>query len=134
MPRTENKVYGFLGILNYIARFISHLTATCDPIFKLLHKDQAIKWNDNFQKIFEKIKEYFQEPSILMPPRPGRPLIMYLIVLGGSIGCVLRHNDETGIKEHVTYYLIKKFTYCEKRYSMLEKTCCSLVWAAKSLR
>ena len=33
-PKTEKEVRGFLGRLNYIARFISHLTATCDPIFK----------------------------------------------------------------------------------------------------
>lgn len=28
-PRTEKEVRGFMGRLNYIARFISHLTATC---------------------------------------------------------------------------------------------------------
>lgn len=40
--KTENEVRGFLRRLNYLTRFISHLTATCEPIFKLLHKDQAI--------------------------------------------------------------------------------------------
>ena len=42
-PRTEKEVRGFLGCLNYISRFISHLTATCEPILKLLRKDQAVK-------------------------------------------------------------------------------------------
>src|ERR1051325_2975429 len=37
--RTEKKVCGFLGRLNYISRFISHMTSTCEPIFKLLRKD-----------------------------------------------------------------------------------------------
>ena len=37
-PCTEKEVRGFLRRLNYIARFISHLTATCEPIFKLLNK------------------------------------------------------------------------------------------------
>jgi hypothetical protein len=35
-PKTERKVRGFLGRLNYIARFISQLTVTCEPIFRLL--------------------------------------------------------------------------------------------------
>ena len=39
VPCTEKEVRGFLGRLNYIAKFISHLTATCEPIFKLLKKD-----------------------------------------------------------------------------------------------
>ncbi|RDY06422.1 hypothetical protein CR513_09586, partial [Mucuna pruriens] len=37
-PRTEIEVRGFLGTINYIARFISQLTAICSPIFKLLWK------------------------------------------------------------------------------------------------
>ena len=57
-PCTEKEVRGFLGRLNYISRFISHLTATCEPIFKLLKKDQAMKWNDDCQNTFDKIKEY----------------------------------------------------------------------------
>jgi hypothetical protein len=31
-PKIEKDVRGFLGRLNYIARFISQLTMTCDPI------------------------------------------------------------------------------------------------------
>ena len=80
-PHTEKEVNGFLGRLNYISRFISHLTATCEPIFKLLKKDQVVRWNDECQASFDKIKEYMQEPPILMPPIEGRPLIMYLTVL-----------------------------------------------------
>ena len=29
VPKTEKQVRGFLGRLNYISRFISHMTATC---------------------------------------------------------------------------------------------------------
>ena len=45
-PKTKKEVRGFLGRLNYIAQFISHLTATCEPIFKLQKKDQVVRWND----------------------------------------------------------------------------------------
>ena len=57
-PHTEKEVRGFLGLLNYIARFIYHLTATCDPIFMLLKKDQVVRWNNDCQIAFDKIKEY----------------------------------------------------------------------------
>ena len=95
-PRTEKEGRGFLGRLNYIARFISHLTATCERIFKLLKKDQVVKWNDECQVAFDKIKEYLQEPPVLMPPVEGSPLIMYLTVLENSMGCVLGQHDESG--------------------------------------
>ena len=33
-PKTEKQVRGFLGRLNYISRFISHMTATCGPTWR----------------------------------------------------------------------------------------------------
>ncbi|XP_050919422.1 uncharacterized protein LOC127136961 [Lathyrus oleraceus] len=59
---------------------------------------------------------------------------MYLTVLEDSMGCVLEQHDESGRKEHAIYYLGKKFTNCESRYSLLENTCCALAWAVKRLR
>ncbi|KAI5445725.1 hypothetical protein KIW84_013814 [Lathyrus oleraceus] len=132
-PKTEKQVRGFLGRLNYISRFISHMTATCASIFKLLRKDQSCDWTEDCQKAFDSIKEYLLEPPILSPPVEGRPLIMYLTVLEDSMGCVLGQQDETGKKEFAIYYLNKKFIDYEIRYSMLEKTCCALAWAAKRL-
>jgi hypothetical protein len=115
-------------------QFISHMTATCGPIFKLLRKEQCIVWTDDCQKVFDSIKEYMLELPILIPPVEGRHLIMYLTVLEDSMGCALGQQNETGRKEHAIYYLSKKFTDCESRYSMLEKTCCALAWATKLLR
>ncbi|XP_057965430.1 uncharacterized protein LOC131155991 [Malania oleifera] len=133
-PKTEKEVRSFLGQLNYIARFISQLNATCKPIFKLLKKDNPEKWSEDCQKAFEKIKEYLLNPPVLVPPVPGRPLILYLVVSENSMGCVLGQHDESGRKEHAIYYLRKKFTAYESRYSNLEKTCCALVWVVSRLR
>ncbi|XP_057976008.1 uncharacterized protein LOC131163438 [Malania oleifera] len=133
-PKTEKEVRSFLGQLNYIARFISQLTATCEPIFKLLKKDNPEKWSEECQKAFEKIKEYLLNPPVLVPPVPGRPLILYLVVSENSMGCVLGQHDESGRKERAIYYLSKKFTEYESRYSNLEKTCCALVWVVSRLR
>ena len=46
------------------------------------------------------------------------------------MGCVLGQHDDSGKKEQAIYYLSKKFTACEMNYSMLERTCCALVWAS----
>ncbi|KAA3462218.1 reverse transcriptase [Gossypium australe] len=40
--RTQKKVRGFLGRLNYIARFISQLTEKCDPIFRFIKKHDPV--------------------------------------------------------------------------------------------
>lgn len=72
------------------------MTATCEPIFKFLQKDQAIEWNSDCQKAFEKIRDYMQVPYIMIPPIHGKPLFMYLTVLEDSMGCMLGKHDDTG--------------------------------------
>ena len=80
------------------------------------------------------MKEYLTNPPVLVPPVPSKPLILYLTVHEKSMGCVLGQYDETGRKEQAIYYLSKKFTDYESRYSPLEKMCCALAWAAQRLR
>uniref|UniRef100_A0A2N9GUU0 RNase H type-1 domain-containing protein n=1 Tax=Fagus sylvatica TaxID=28930 RepID=A0A2N9GUU0_FAGSY len=137
---TSGKLLGFIvsgrGIEIDPAKLASShsLLRTCEPLFKLLRKDVKIKWTEDCQKAFDKIKEYLLNPPILVPPTPGRPLILYLTVQEASMGCMLGQQDETGKKEQAIYYLSKKFTEPETRYLLVEKTCCALAWASKKLR
>jgi len=76
-PHTEKQVRGFLGRLNYIARFISQLATTCEPLFKLLRKNQSVQWDDDCQVAFRRIKRCLMNPPMLVPLVPGKTL--YLI-------------------------------------------------------
>ena len=125
-PRTQKEVRSFMGRLNYIARFISQMTAKCDPIFKMLRKHNSDKWDEEYQVAFDKVKEYLSNAPVLVPLVPERPLILYLTVHERSMGCVLGQHDETGRQEQAIYYLSKKFTDYESKYSSLEKMCCAL--------
>ncbi|PKI50780.1 hypothetical protein CRG98_028834 [Punica granatum] len=133
-PSSVREVRGFLGQLNYIARFIANLTNKCQPLFRLLRKNAAIKWNEECQKAFDTIKAYLVQPLVLVPPTPGRPLILYLTVRRQSLGCMLGQEEESTRTEHAIYYLSKKFTDGESNYSEIEKMCCVLVWVMQRLR
>jgi len=132
-PKSKREVRGFLGRLNYIARFISQMTTTCEPIFWLIRKKNLGVWNEKCQETFDNIKRYLQNLLLLVPPIPGRPLILYLTTNERGMRCVLGQHDEYGMKERAIYYLSKKFTYCESRYMTMEKLCCTLIWAIKQL-
>ncbi|XP_039054461.1 uncharacterized protein LOC120196812, partial [Hibiscus syriacus] len=133
-PNTKKEVRGFLGRLNYISRFISQLTDKCDPVFKLLRKNNPEVWNEECQETLDIIKKYLSNAPILVSPIPDRPLILYLTVFENSMGCVLGQHDESGRKEKAIYYLSKKFTDCEIRYPPIQKLCCALVWTTRRLR
>ncbi|XP_069147092.1 uncharacterized protein [Solanum lycopersicum] len=68
LPKSKKEVMSFLGRLNYISRFIAQSTVFCEPIFKLLKKDGAVKWTSECQQAFDKIKDYLSNPPVLVPP------------------------------------------------------------------
>ena len=43
-PRTLKEVQSLMECVNLLSRFISSLTQTCDPIFKLLRKNIDFQW------------------------------------------------------------------------------------------
>lgn len=98
-PKKEKEVRGFLGRIQYISRFIAQLTPVCAPIFKLLRKNSPKEWNEECQKAFDQIKKYLSKPPVLVPPVPGKPLLLYLSVTDLSMGAVLGQYDEDGKKE-----------------------------------
>ena len=132
-PKSEKEIRGFLGRLQYISRFIAKLTFTCAPIFQLLRKNEPHTWNDECQKSFELIKEYLLRPPILVPPQHGKPLLLYLSIVGDAIESILAQGDDEK-NERAIYYLSKRFHDYETRYTLIEKSCFALVWVVQKLR
>src|SRR6187397_1486985 len=131
-PKTEKQIWGFIGRLQYISRFISKLTTICEPIFKKLKKNVPIIWEDECQKAFEKIKAYLGNPLVLAPALPGIPLRLYLTVTTETMRAMLAQEVEG--KENAIYYISKKMLEYKVRYTPLEKLCLALVWATTKLR
>ncbi|RVW19217.1 Retrovirus-related Pol polyprotein from transposon 17.6 [Vitis vinifera] len=134
---TSGKLLGHIvserGRLQYISRFIARLTDICEPIFRLLRKNQPTVWNDDCQRAFERIKECLLSPPVLVPPTPGRPLLLYLSVSDMALGCMLAQLDDLG-KERAIYYLSKRMLEYECKYIMIERLCLAVVWATRRLR
>uniref|UniRef100_A0A2N9EY58 Uncharacterized protein n=1 Tax=Fagus sylvatica TaxID=28930 RepID=A0A2N9EY58_FAGSY len=107
-PRTEKEIRGFLGRIQYISRFIAQLTTICEPMFKLLKKDVPVKWNNQCQVAFDRIKNYLLNPPILMPPLQDKPLLLYLSTTDTAMGALLAQYIEESRKENAIYYLSKK--------------------------
>ena len=131
--RTERDIRGFLGRLQYINRFIVKLIDICEPIFRLLRKNQSKIWNDDCQSTFEKVREYLLSPPVLVPPTSGRPLLLYFSFSNMALGCMLAQLNDSE-KERAIYYLSKRMLEYECRYIMIQRLYLALIWATRSLR
>ncbi|KAA3480333.1 RNA-directed DNA polymerase (Reverse transcriptase), Ribonuclease H-like protein [Gossypium australe] len=56
---------------------------------------------------FSKVKHYLSNALVLMPPRPDKPLILYLAVFENSMGCILGQHDEQYMLYHTTWLISK---------------------------
>ena len=113
-PRTEREIRGFLGRLQYIAR----LADIYEPIFRLLMKSQPTVWDDRCQQAFERTRKYLLSPLVMVPPTPGRPLLLYLSVSDIALGCMLAQLNDSGNKRAI-YYLSKRMLDYETKYVMI---------------
>ena len=46
------------------------------------------------KKTFQLIKEYLLHPPILVPPQHGKPLLMYVSIIGDAVGSMLAQKDD----------------------------------------
>ncbi|KAM5552967.1 hypothetical protein ABKV19_025285, partial [Rosa sericea] len=134
-PRTKKELQRLLGKINFLRRFISNSAGKIQPFSPLLKlQGQAeFVWEPKHQEAFDRIKAYLASPPVLVPPRPGFPLKLYISAAEASIGSLLAQDDEAGV-EHVVFYLSRTLTDCETRYTPMEKLCLTLYFSACKLR
>ena len=72
-------------------------------------------------------------PPVFQPLRLGKLLIHYLAIKKEAIGAMLVQEGEGKVK-HIVYYLSKKLLPYKKNYSLVEKTCLTVIWAINKLR
>ena len=56
-PKDIKELQSFLGVVNYLARFIPHLSTLRAPLQDLLKKENDFIWAQNHQTCFAKMKE-----------------------------------------------------------------------------
>lgn len=68
----------------------------------LIGKGLLFEWDPACQNAFDSIKAYLT--PVLMSPKKGKPLLLYITALDGSLGTLLAQRNEQG-KEKALYYL-----------------------------
>jgi hypothetical protein len=84
-----------------------------------LKDHEAFIWHEEHQKAFDAIKQYLTTPPVLIPPKEGKPLKLYISTTQESIGCLLAQDNEDG-HEQAVFYLSRILNPTECRYSIVE--------------
>nr|CAN65353.1 hypothetical protein VITISV_012644 [Vitis vinifera] len=103
-----------------------------DIVVKSKTKTSAIRWTNECETTFEKIKRYLTQPPILSSLQFSEQLYMYLAVSDCAISVILFRcvNDK---EQRSVYYVSKAMVNTKTRYSNMEYTTFALRSVARKL-
>ena len=108
-PKTKKQLQRFIGMVQYLNKYIPNLQILLQPFHKLMCKNVQFKWNDILNNIFNKIKHQIQSTPFLAHPEFDKPFEIYCDASIDGIGAVLaqRNNDGT----------LKPVQFCSKLFT-----------------
>ncbi|XP_038052807.1 uncharacterized protein LOC119725471 [Patiria miniata] len=120
-PTTKTEVKRLMGMINWLARFIPHVSSVAAPINDLLKSDVRWVWGSPQQSAFRSIKTLLTSAPSLAFDDPNIKLIMVSADTSeyGLGGCILQQQDDRQWKP-VAYCSIS-LTPSERRYTQIEK-------------
>lgn len=129
-PENSNEVRSFLGLANYLNRFLPSLATIDAPLRDLTRKGTSFEWLEKHETAFGEIKAALSKSTTLgFFNREDRTLVMADASPIG-LGALLIQVDRQG-KHRVISFASKSLTDTEKRYCHTEKEALSLVWSVE---
>lgn len=131
-PATNPGMRRFLGIINYLARFVPNLAVISAPLCELLLRDREWCWGSAQQNAFDSLKELVSSAKSVANFDPKLPTVVSADASSFRLGAVLMQVQPDGQRQPVVF-LSRSLTQVEQRYAQIEKEALVLTWAAERL-
>ena len=126
-PKTKLELQRFLGMMNFLGKFIKDLAEITGPLRELLQKDREFHMSDVHRASFEKLKELATSAPILKNFCQGKEIMVTADSSDYGLGAAIfqKHEDNW----HPVAYASRSLTKTEQAYAQIEKENLSVVFA-----
>ena len=135
-PKTIKDIRSFVGMCSVFRKFVEGFSSIAEPIIRLTKKDYAcenkIRWDIEQELAFVKLKESLVSAPVLAHYDPDLPIEVRVDASGLAIGGVLVQKHKDGW--HPVAYMSKLLNDTQRKYSITEKECFSMVYAVEHFR
>ena len=122
-PQNVEQLRRFLGIANYLGRFLSHLTEVAQPLHNLIRHNVAWTWSDAQEQAFKDIKKLVTSAPILTYYDCQKPLTIHNDASAYGIGSAIFQDGRP------IAYASRVLSDVESRYAQIEKgDACINLW------
>ena len=126
-PTNKQELQSFLGAVNFMASFISHLSQRVYVMRGLLKKDVHFVWTSDMQHEFDNIKQAIANATALSHFDTDKPVVIETDASLKGLGAVLMQ-DGKPVK-----FLSKSLTKTEAGYSNIERELLAVLFACEKL-
>jgi hypothetical protein len=130
-PTSKKEVQDFIGVINFVHRFVPNFSVMVKPIHNPLKKDHSFSWTDDVENDFLGIKKEISSTLVLAKPDFEKEFMIYIDATEEAISTILMQGDDQG-NEKLVAYMSQCFSDDEFKYSFIEKHVFSLVKAIEN--
>lgn len=113
----------FLGMVNYLAKFLPLLSDMTEPLRRLDDKEVEWCWLEQHQKAFTTVKQYLVEAPVLKYYDVNEEVTIQCDASETGLGAVLMQNGQP------IAFASRALTDTETRYAQIEKELLAIVWS-----
>lgn len=129
-PKSAEELRSFLGLINFVHRYIPNLSTITYSLNLLTRKGTSFTWMPEHQEKFNQIKEILLKDEILGFYDPKDDTF---VIADGSpvgLGAVLVQRGNSG-ENRIICFASKTLTATEQKYAQTEREALALVWACE---
>ena len=128
-PKNTTELKSFMGMVNFMSKYVSNLSSIMSPLSALLKKTNAWIWDRAQQQAFDDVKKAIASTGTLTFYDESLPTAVSSDASSYGIGGTLLQ-ESNGIYKPVAY-VSRTMTDAEKRYSQIEKELLAIVWTCE---
>ena len=127
-PETKKELRAYLGTTGFYRQYIPGYSDIAAPLTDKTkkHEPEHVKWNEECQTAFDKLKEKLSNRPVVVMPDHQLPFVLRTDASDRGMGAVLLQDKGTGLQP--VAYASKKLNGAERNYATVEKECFATVW------